>query len=69
MYKERLIMHVRTSMTWLQKAAVDATLEDMGVAHKPRIVMYNKVDALSEVGTVCALLVCIRYVYVCVCVC
>jgi 50S ribosomal subunit-associated GTPase HflX len=28
---------------------VDATLEDMGVAHKPRIVMYNKVDALSEV--------------------
>lgn len=33
-----------------QKAAVDATLEDMGVAHKPRIVMYNKVDALSEVS-------------------
>lgn len=31
------------------KASVDATLEDMGVAHKPRIVMYNKVDSLSEV--------------------
>jgi hypothetical protein len=34
----------------LQKAAVDATLADMGVAHKPRIVMYNKIDALSEVN-------------------
>ena len=32
-----------------QKASVDATLEDMGVGHKPRIVLYNKMDQLSEV--------------------
>ena len=33
-----------------QKAAVDATLDDMGVGDKPTIVMYNKLDAMSEVG-------------------
>ncbi|EWM25593.1 gtp-binding protein [Nannochloropsis gaditana] len=31
-----------------QKAAVDSTLEDMGMGHKPRIVLFNKMDALSE---------------------
>lgn len=30
-----------------QKAAVDETLEDMGVADKPTIVMLNKIDALQ----------------------
>lgn len=30
-----------------QKAAVDQTLEDMGVADKPTIVMLNKVDAVQ----------------------
>ena len=43
----RLQVDASHSMWRKQKAAVDGTLEDMGVAQKPRIVMYNKIDALQ----------------------
>jgi len=49
-YMADILVHVvdASSSLWKkQKKSVDETLEDMGVADKPTIVLYNKVDLLE----------------------
>lgn len=49
-YVADVIVHVVdvSNPVWRkQMASVDATLEDMGVADKPKIVLYNKIDLIE----------------------